>query len=279
MRARLVEADDLRAWMALREQLAADGTGGFGVAPATAQLTSPEQAMTAAAYAAWLLWVDTPRTAVGLAEARVVPGGPGHPPEVWLEVLYVSDDPTRPAGATILLAAVDRWARVRGARTMVATSMAVDAAGRTRLESLGFAEPKVRILFSRPLTSGPTGLGVNPGGVGGGAVVPHRDAGPELEPLTTTSPVEFTPQPRGGRPGRVLHWMLMTLGAVSLFQTDIWSNDPFRGGLLVLVDVAFFLYVIVYYGVGRYRRNTRRPPSLSPLLPPGTDADERNPPD
>lgn len=270
MRVRPADSDSLRSWTEMRS-LAASSTG---QSPADGHvacaLPTPAELLAAPACAAWLLYPEEAGPAIGLAEARIVPAGPGQPPEVFLELLFVASEAAREAGEHRLLEAADRWARVRGARTMVLTSNSDEEVLSSRFGSLGFSDPVRQITMSRAVTAQPAASApaVEPGRPGFGA---HAEDGlahdvPNVEVGLSTGLRDLSGDARqGGGIARIVHWTVMLLGIGCIAMTDIWSADPIRGGFLVLVDVAFVLYVIVYYGVGRYRRSTRRPPSMNPF--------------
>lgn len=56
-----------------------------------------------------------------------------------------------------------------------------------------------------------------------------------------------------------LHATLTALGMTSMAFTEPWSDDAVRGGLLLLCDAAFVVYLFGFFAWLRYRRQTSRP--------------------
>ncbi len=52
----------------------------------------------------------------------------------------------------------------------------------------------------------------------------------------------------------LFHGIVMYLGVWSFRHTDVHSDDPFTGGTLVLLDMAFCLYLFVMLMIEIWRR-------------------------
>jgi len=69
----------------------------------------------------------------------------------------------------------------------------------------------------------------------------------------------------------VLHLLMAVAALLCLFNTNLFSPDPVRGGLLPILDVFFVIYFGVVLVNWRYRRRTDASVRMGDLFEPGPD--------
>lgn len=184
----------------------------------------------------------TPSAFVEISRRPVVEGcDPG--PVGFVEGLYVKPQYEGSHLADDLLQAATDWSRSRGCRQLMASADVDDAAGRGWYEGRGFEEAGRMVLFHKPIS--PVPVPEPPAGIpAASAVVPKLEGFPEPE------------SNRGGWRPAPVHLVVLVLGILSFWFTDIYSQDVLRGAILPILDVVFIIYFIVVIVVGKYRHRT-----------------------
>ena len=204
--------------------------------------------------------------ASGLLEVR---RSPDAPLAAEVCVLWVAPGARRQGTGRHLLAAADAWAGRVGCHELRLQLPLADADGQAAATALGFGETARTVGYARRVhapmavaAGAPRATGIPAGapratGIPAGAPrAPGNQARPPHTAGSTAAPVLPAPAPATGGRGRWLHGAVILAGVASLGFTDIFSNDPVRGGLLPLLDLLFLLYLAALYLGRRYRQRT-----------------------
>lgn len=183
-----------------------------------------------------LVLEDEQQRACGFVE---VSREPGPPATVRVEGLFVVPASRGRGGARALVDAAERWAHGRGAGVLT-FDLEVDSAAVAVAERLGFAGVRRTVHLERAVRA-PLEV----------ARPPEREP---VAPVSLAGPVPgASPAPRR-LAFLVTNLVLLAAAVASFLATDVFSRDPVRGGLLVLLDVAFVIYFMFLFVMLRYRK-------------------------
>jgi len=185
-----------------------------------------------------LLWDDPRGGAVALAEVSLRGHAEGctSAPVGYVEALWV-DPAFRGRGiARALLARAEAWAWRHGCREMASDARLDDEASRAAHARCGYQESARLVTFRKALAA---------------AAAPERDAAraPPEPGVLVVEPASAPPWRAG-----LAHAVVIVLGALAFWHTDLWSDDPFYGGVLPLLDLLFVIYLLVAGVVLAHRR-------------------------
>lgn len=172
--------------------------------------------------------------------------GPG--PVAYVEALHVEPGQDRETTAERLTDAAASWAQARGCR-MLASDTSIDNQWEQKLHlDLGFEEVARKVVYRRVLRAPATVLTA-----AGADQTPRPLPVTNLRPPTVPSDgIDEGPGWWPG-PGRAV---IILLGVLAIYFTNIFSSNIFFGVLLPIVDVLFAIYLLMLFIGMRYRRKT-----------------------
>lgn len=167
-------------------------------------------------------------------------------PVGYVEALCISPDADAGLAARLVSAAED-WSRKHGCREMACWASPSTGSEQAACLDLGYREVARLVVYAKPLPSAPR--------TAPSAPLPGKapEEGAAAMPLASAGAVASL------RPARlVVHTLLWIGGLASIWQTRLWSEDIFYGGVLPLMDIAFLVYAVLLVGLARYRQHTHR---------------------
>jgi GNAT superfamily N-acetyltransferase len=229
---RVVSTDEAQALAALRERMPTSSTDGAGATPDAAREQRIEL----------LAWIAG--EAVGLAQVSlVVDAGVS----AALRTLFVLPEHRRRGVARALLREVECHLGERGV-TSLEFELATGAEGPRSLDGAALSGMGFELVTTVRRYRRHVGADADAPSRPGLAVGAAADAAAPLPPLVIHAPAR--------RGWLIANGLLAAVALVCLLNTDVFSADPVRGGLLPLLDVGFFIYFAVVFVGWRYRRQT-----------------------
>jgi aminoglycoside 6'-N-acetyltransferase I len=236
---RLADSTDVDDWLALRAKLWSDQ-------PHPQHLQQIATILNDGWRARAFVCVDEAGERLGFVETRVRDSidGSASGPVLHLDGVYVRTPHRRLGHARELIEHAMNWGATRGCRECVSSAVVDDTDRHALHRAFGFEEQVRFVSFRRPLER------IEPLAPSLAAAV-DSDLETDAFGHASTSLPLTTP-----RKSWWIHACVIVLGIASMFHTDPWSGDVVYGGLLLLVDVAFVLYVFALMAWIRYRGAT-----------------------
>lgn len=197
-----------------------------------------------------LLAVDEQGASLGMIEVsrRTQSDWLGPGPVAHVEAIHVEPGQDRETTAERLSDAAGAWAQARGCR-MLTSDTSLDNQWEQKLhQDLGFEEMARKVIYRKVLSVPATTLSA-------------AATGQAPRPLPVTNlhaqPVQGSAADDGPRwwPGPV-RAVIIVLGMLALYFTNIFSANLFYGVLLPIVDVLFAIYLLMLFVGMKYRRRT-----------------------
>lgn len=244
MKIRAANITDKPAWLALRRRLR----------PALRDQQHERdwlQMLEQRGQRATLLCVDGHGASLGMIEVsrRIQMEELGSGPVAYVDALHVEPGQERESAAQDLVDAAADWGQARGCRVLAAdTSLDNQWEQKLRL-ALGFEEVARKVIYRRalavpttvyaavPLTPAPASLPMSD------AQAAQMEENTDADDLSWLWPI-------------LVHGVVIVLGILSIYFTDIFSGDLFVGVLLPVVDVLFVIYLLMLFVSMKYRSKT-----------------------
>lgn len=246
MKIRAANLSDKPAWLALRRRLR----------PALSGIEHERdwgQMMGEGAQRTTLVGVDEHGALLGMVEISRRPQmeGFGSGPVAYVDALQVEPGEQREVSAQSLAKAAARWAQARGCRVLASdTSLENQWEQKLHLE-LGFEEVARKVVYRMALTPAATVQAV------ADAEQSMRRPPAPVTPLHANEPVQSEVADDGPAwwPGPV-RAAILVVGLVCLYFTDVFSGNVLLGVVLPIVDVVFFIYLMLLFIGMKYRSKT-----------------------
>ena len=200
---------------------------------------------------ATLLCVDAQGGLLGMIEVsqRGPDEGFGAGPVAWVDAIHVEQGEEHDATARRLADAAAGWARARGCRVLASDTSLDNQWAQKLHRDLGFEEVARKVVYRKALAA--TGAAPEPAPAPPGPrpvpVSEVADVAEEgLELVTGSGGPGWWPGP--------VRAVIIVLGILSFYFTDVFSGDVFVGVVLPIVDVLFVIYLLLLFVGMKYRR-------------------------
>lgn len=168
----------------------------------------------------------------------------------YVHTFYVEPGEQREEAARRLAEAAARWAQTRGCRSLAADT-SLDNQWEQKLHlDLGFEEVARKVVYRKVLSAA-----ADADTLSGSDLQMPRPATMTNPPPQQTPQVEVSDEAPFWWPGPA-RALIIFLGVLSLYYTDVFSNDILLGVVLPIVDVVFLIYLMVLFVSMKYRRRT-----------------------
>jgi aminoglycoside 6'-N-acetyltransferase I len=203
-----------------------------------------------------LMCVDEQGASLGMIEVsrRVQSDLLGSGPVVHVDALHVEPGESRVETAQRLADAAAGWAQALGCRVLVSdTSHDNQWEQKLHLE-LGFEEVARKVVYRRVLAAPATVPEVVPA-----TPATLATLAPAASPMSDAHAGHMQAAAEDHRPSwwpGPLRAVIVVLGILSLYFTNVFSGDVFVGVILPIVDVFFVIYLLMLFVSMKYRRKT-----------------------
>jgi len=197
-----------------------------------------------------LLCVDEHGASLGMIEVsrRAQSDGLGSGPMAYVDTLHVEPGQERERTAQRLADAAAAWAQARGCRVL-ASDTSIDNQWEQKLHhALGFEEVARKVVYRRVLATPTVASAVLT------AVPAVQDSTPRAVQAGEIDQVVYSQGPAWW-PGWV-RAVIIVLGILAFYFTNIFSGDVFVGVVLPIVDVLFVIYLLMLFVSMKYQRKT-----------------------
>jgi aminoglycoside 6'-N-acetyltransferase I len=244
MKIRAANITDKPAWLALRRRLR----------PALTDQQHERdwhQMMEQRGQRATLLCVDGHGASLGMIEVsrRIQMEELGSGPVAYVDALHVEPGQEREPAAQALVDAAADWAQARGCRVLAADT-SLDNQWEQKLHlALGFEEVARKVIYRRALAVPATVYAAVP-------LTPAPASLPMSDAQAAQMEESIDADDLSRRWPSLVHGVVIVLGILSFYFTDVFSGGLFVGVLLPAVDVLFVIYLLMLFVSMKYRSKT-----------------------